>query len=48
MDIYLDTCSLCRPFDDQSKLRIKIETEAVQFIFEQIKKRKLSGLLAKY
>jgi hypothetical protein len=44
MDIYLDTCSLCRPFDDQSKLRIKIETEAVQFIFEQIKKKKVKWI----
>lgn len=44
MDIYLDTCSLCRPFDNQNNLRIKIETEAVQFIFEQIKKKKMKWI----
>ncbi len=28
MIIYLDNCCFNRPFDDQSKLRIKLETEA--------------------
>ncbi len=28
MIIYLDNCCFNRPFDDQSQLRIKLETEA--------------------
>ena len=35
--IYLDVCALCRPFDDQSYLRIKLETEAVNLIIAKIK-----------
>ncbi|MDF2953368.1 MAG: hypothetical protein OD816_000613 [Thermodesulfobacterium sp.] len=30
--IYLDVCALCRPFDDQSYLRIRMETEAINLI----------------
>lgn len=29
MRIYLDVCCLCRPFDDQTSNRIRVETEAV-------------------
>jgi predicted nucleic acid-binding protein len=29
MLIYLDTCSIQRPFDDQSQLRVALESEAV-------------------
>lgn len=29
MKIYFDCCSLQRPFDDRSQLRIRIEAEAV-------------------
>ena len=29
MKVYLDTCSLQRPLDDQTQLRIRLETEAV-------------------
>ena len=32
MKIYLDTCCLNRPFDDQSYDRIKIESEAIMII----------------
>ena len=34
MKIYLDTCCLSRPFNDQSQLRIRRETEAVEEIFD--------------
>jgi predicted nucleic acid-binding protein len=30
--VYLDVCALCRPFDDQTQMRIRMETEAVQLI----------------
>lgn len=36
-NIYLDVCALSRPFDDQSFLRIKIETEAVNLILSQVR-----------
>lgn len=35
--VYLDVCSLCRPFDDQRFLRIRMESEAVQLILENIR-----------
>ena len=35
--IYLDVCALCRPFDDQTYLRIRIETEAVNLILSKVK-----------
>jgi len=35
--IYLDVCALCRPFDDQSFLRIRMETEAVNLILSKVK-----------
>ncbi len=36
MKIYLDNCSFNRPFDDQSFMRIKLETEAKLFVQEKI------------
>ncbi len=35
--IYLDVCSLSRPFDDQEYLRIRMETEAVNLILSKVK-----------
>ena len=32
--VYLDVCSLCRPFDDQRFLRIRMEREAMALILE--------------
>lgn len=37
MRIYLDNCCFNRPFDDQSQLRIKLETEAKLKIQEEIR-----------
>ncbi|NOX62816.1 MAG: type II toxin-antitoxin system VapC family toxin [Chloroflexi bacterium] len=36
MDVYLDNCCLNRPFDDQSQIRIRLETEAKLKIQEDI------------
>lgn len=36
MKIYLDTCCLNRPFDDQRQARIRLESEAVTLILEKI------------
>jgi len=35
--VYLDVCSLCRPFDDQRFARIRLETEAVHLILEYVR-----------
>lgn len=35
--IYLDVCALSRPFDDQSFLRIRLETEAVNLILSKVR-----------
>ncbi len=36
--IYLDTCCLNRPFDDQTQERIRLESEAVLAIISRIEK----------
>jgi hypothetical protein len=39
MKIYLDTCCLNRPFDDQRQPRIRLEAEAVTLILEKFRQR---------
>ncbi len=39
--VYLDNCVFNRPFDDQSQIRIKLETEAKFYIQALIKQRQL-------
>jgi predicted nucleic acid-binding protein len=34
--LYLDVCALSRPFDDQSFLRIRLETEAANLILSKV------------
>ena len=34
--VYLDVCTLCRPFDDQDALRIRLETNAFYLIIQAI------------
>lgn len=36
-NVYLDVCTLSRPFDEQDYLRIHMETEAVNLILSNIK-----------
>ena len=38
LKIYLDNCCFNRPFDDQSQIRIRLETEAKLYIQEKIVK----------
>ncbi|MBI3958169.1 MAG: PIN domain-containing protein [Chloroflexi bacterium] len=33
--VYLDTCCLNRPFDDQSQVRVRLESEAILHIIER-------------
>ncbi len=38
MRIYFDVCCLNRPFDDQSQQRIRLEAEAINFLFQHIQR----------
>ena len=38
--IYLDNCCYNRPFDDQSQLIVRLETEAILFIQQMIREEK--------
>jgi len=44
MKVYLDTCCLNRPFDDQSQERIRLETEAMMIILARFSRREWSWL----
>jgi len=44
MKIYLDTCCLNRPFDDQSQERIRLETEAVIIILVRLSRKEWTWL----
>jgi predicted nucleic acid-binding protein len=44
MKIYLDTCSIQRPLDDQTQIRIRLETEAVLGIISLIETKHLELL----
>jgi len=37
--LYLDVCTLCRPFDDQNIMRIRLETDAFYLIIESIQNK---------
>lgn len=39
MRVYLDNCAFNRPFDDQSYIRIRLESEAKLYVQEKIKSR---------
>lgn len=38
MRLFLDTCSLNRPWDDQSQVRIHLEAEAVIYILDAVRR----------
>jgi len=46
MKIYLATCCLNRPFDDQRQPRVRLESEAVTLILEKTHNMNGSGLEA--
>lgn len=39
--VYLDVCALCRPFDDQSYIRIRMESDAVRLVLQYVRERRL-------
>lgn len=38
--LYLDVCTLCRPFDNQDLMRIRLETDAYYLILDGIQRKK--------
>ncbi len=42
MRVYLDNCCFNRPFDDQTLLSIRLETEAKLYVQDQINRGALS------
>ncbi len=44
--VYLDVCALCRPFDDQSIIRNRIETDAISIIFESVREKKYQMIIS--
>jgi len=38
--LYLDVCTLCRPFDNQNLMRIRFETDAYFLILSGIQRKK--------
>ena len=36
--VYLDVCVLCRPFDDQNQMRVRLETDAVTLIISHVRR----------
>jgi len=46
LKIYLDTCCYNRPYDDQTQLRIELETKAKLFIQQQITENKISLVIS--
>jgi hypothetical protein len=41
MEIYIDVCTFCRPFDNQDNLRVSLETNAYYIILKNIELKKL-------
>jgi hypothetical protein len=39
--VYLDVSALCRPFDDQAQMRIRLETDAVLLILSHVRSKNL-------
>lgn len=37
--VYLDVSALCRPFDDQAQMRIRLETDAVLLILSHVRSK---------
>lgn len=47
LKLYLDVCTLCRPFDDQHKMRIRLETDSYFLIMQAIQNEAYELLYSK-
>ena len=45
--LYLDICTLCRPFDDQHRMRIRLETDCYFLIMQAIQEETYELLYSK-
>jgi predicted nucleic acid-binding protein len=44
--IYLDVCTLCRPFDDQAMMRVRLETDAYYLILQAVQNKKYALIVS--
>lgn len=44
--LYLDSCTLCRPFDDQSQMRIRLETNAYYLILQALQDARYTMIIS--
>lgn len=44
--IYLDVCTLCRPFDNQNDMRIRLETDAYYLILQAIENQRFEMIVS--
>ena len=44
--LYIDISTLCRPFDDQSQMRIRIETDAYYLILQALQETKYTMVVS--
>ena len=44
--VYIDVCTLCRPFDDQDVMRIRLETDAYYLILQAIQNEKYEMIVS--
>lgn len=45
--IYLDVCTICRPFDNQNNMRIRLETDAYYLILNEIQSKTYNMVISK-
>lgn len=46
LKLYLDICTLCRPFDNQDDMRIRLETDAYYLILNGIQSKKYEMIIS--
>jgi predicted nucleic acid-binding protein len=44
--LYLDVCTLCRPFDNQNLMRVRLETDAYYLILDSIQSKKYEMIIS--
>ena len=44
--VYLDVCTLCRPFDDQRLMRIRLETDSYYLIIKAVQNGELRMIVS--